>query len=160
MNQHQIKILIDALASSDLSQLEYSENGCTLRLAKQAFSASLGRSDGVDGAAHAGTASQGGSDESLDARGQRFSAAEVPTGGMAPTDHMAPLYGVVHLQPSPGEPLFVQAGQRVAPGQVLCVIEAMKVFNEVRAEADATVVEVLVRSGDEVEAGQPLFRLG
>ncbi len=160
MNQQQIKILIDALASSDLSELEYSENGWTLRLAKQALSASLGRSDRVDGADHSGTAPQGSSDESLDARGQRFSAPEEPTGGIAPTDYVAPLYGVVHLQPSPGEPLFVQAGQRVAPGQVLCVIEAMKVFNEVRAEADATIVEVLVRSGDEVEAGQPLFRLG
>lgn len=160
MNQQQIKILIDALASSELSQLEYSENGCTLRLAKQAPPASLGRPDRVDGAAGCDTAPQGSSDESPDARHPRFSASEVSTSGRAPTEHVAPLYGVVHLQPSPDEPFFVQAGQRVAPGQVLCVIEAMKVFNEVRAEADTTIVEVLVRSGDEVEAGQPLFRLG
>jgi len=71
---------------------------------------------------------------------------------------LAPLYGVVHLQPTPGEPPFVQAGQAVRAGQTLCVIEAMKVFNEVRAERDATVEAVLVRSGQEVEAGQALFR--
>jgi acetyl-CoA carboxylase biotin carboxyl carrier protein len=51
----------------------------------------------------------------------------------------------------------VQAGQSIKAGQTLCVIEAMKVFNEVRADRDATVIAVLVGSGDEVEAGQPLF---
>ena len=50
-------------------------------------------------------------------------------------------------------------GQAVQAGQTLCVIEAMKVFNEVRAEADAVVDAVLVRSGQEVDAGQPLLRL-
>jgi acetyl-CoA carboxylase biotin carboxyl carrier protein len=76
----------------------------------------------------------------------------------ASAECLAPLYGVVHLQPTPGEPPFVQAGQTIHAGQTLCVIEAMKVFNEVRAERDATLQEVLVRSGQEVEAGQPLFR--
>jgi len=71
----------------------------------------------------------------------------------------APLYGVVHLQPSPGEQAFVTPGLAVKAGQTLCVIEAMKVFNEVRAERDAVVEAVLVASGQEVEAGQPLVRL-
>jgi acetyl-CoA carboxylase biotin carboxyl carrier protein len=70
------------------------------------------------------------------------------------------MYGVLHLQASPGEPPYVQPGQAVKAGQTLCVIEAMKVFNEVRADRDATVQAVLVDSGEEVEAGQPLFRLG
>jgi acetyl-CoA carboxylase biotin carboxyl carrier protein len=84
---------------------------------------------------------------------------DASTASPSASECLAPLYGVIHLQPSPGEPLFVQPGQKVAAGQTLCVIEAMKVFNEVRAEADATIVEALVRSGDEVEAGQSLFRL-
>jgi acetyl-CoA carboxylase biotin carboxyl carrier protein len=71
---------------------------------------------------------------------------------------LAPLYGVVHLRPTPDEPPFVVAGQAVKAGQTLCVIEAMKVFNEVRAEYDATVAAVLVTSGQEVEAGQALMR--
>jgi acetyl-CoA carboxylase biotin carboxyl carrier protein len=153
MKQEQIRILIDALAASALSELEYSEDGCTLRLAKQASSASFARAGqivGGDGAAPQGTvnASDGTSDEPRDRL------------AVGPSDCLAPLYGVIHLQPSPGEPLFVQPGQQIAAGQTLCVIEAMKVFNEVRAEADATIVEVLVQSGDEVEAGQPLFRFG
>ena len=137
MNQEQIRNLIDAMASSELSELEYSEDGCTLRLVKQGVSTPWAR--GGRGAGDAGAAPQ--------ATAHRTNEC------------LAPLYGVIHLQPSPGEPLFVQPGQRVAAGQTLCVIEAMKVFNEVRAEADATVAEVLVRSGEEVEAGQPLFRL-
>ena len=138
MNQEQIKTLIDALAASDLAQLEYSENGSTLRLFKQAaltgVAADETRPDTVR------------------------SAAPTAAASTSPTDCLAPLYGVLHLQPAPGEPTFVQAGQAVAAGQVLCVIEAMKVFNEVRAERDATVAAVLATSGDEVEAGQPLFR--
>ena len=59
----------------------------------------------------------------------------------------------------PSEPAFVQVGQAVEAGATLCVIEAMKVFNEVRAERDGTVEAVLVASGDEVEAGQPLMRI-
>lgn len=71
----------------------------------------------------------------------------------------APLYGVVHLKPAPDEPPFVTAGIAVKAGQTLCMIEAMKIFNEVRAEHDATVEAVLVTSGQEVEAGQALLRL-
>ena len=69
----------------------------------------------------------------------------------------APVHGIVHLRPSPDEPPFVKAGDAVAAGQTLCVIEAMKVFNEVRARSHADLRAVLVASGQEVEAGQPLF---
>lgn len=159
MKQEQIRILIDALAASALSELEYSEDGCTLRLVKQGASAPPARSErGAEDASAAPQADGNGKD---DARAALPGAIQEPAVEPAagPIECLAPLYGVIHLQPSPGEPLFVQLGQQVAAGQTLCVIEAMKVFNEVRAEADATIAEVLVRSGDEVEAGQPLFRL-
>ena len=147
MNQEQIKTLIDALAASDLSELEFSENGCTLRLVKQsALAAAAPR--------RADVSTQQARMPATDP------AALHPVEGRPPvsTECLAPLYGVVHLQPTPGEPPFVQAGQAVRAGQTLCVIEAMKVFNEVRAERDATVQSVLVRSGQEVEAGQALLR--
>jgi acetyl-CoA carboxylase biotin carboxyl carrier protein len=73
---------------------------------------------------------------------------------------VAPLYGIVHLQQTPGEPPLVSPGQSVMAGQVVCVIEAMKVFNQVRAECDCVISAVLVQSGQEVEAGQLLFQLG
>jgi acetyl-CoA carboxylase biotin carboxyl carrier protein len=143
MKQEQIKTLIDALAASDLAELEYSEDGSTLRLVKQSALKSAPvavRSPAVVRRAPAAVSAQPAS----------AAAAEC----------LAPLYGVVHLQATPGEPPFVQPGQAVEAGQVLCVIEAMKMFNEVRADTAATVLAVLVRSGQEVEAGQPLFRFG
>ena len=145
MNQEQIKTLIDALAGSDLSELEYSENGSTLRLVKQsALAGRPGRAappavrDPVDPAA---------------------GIVEPAAPAAVSADCLAPLYGVVHLQSSPGDPPFVQPGQAVKAGQTLCVIEAMKVFNEVRADADGVVEAVLVASGEEVEGGQALFRI-
>lgn len=143
MKQEQIKTLIDALAASDLAELAYSENGSTLRLVKQSA---------LTGVAPAARSPAVVRRASAAMPGQPMSAA-------AP-ECLAPLYGVVHLQPAPGEPPFVQPGQAVEACQLLCVIEAMKMFNEVRAEAAATVQAVLVHSGQEVDAGQPLFRLG
>lgn len=142
MKQEQIKTLIDALAASDLAELEYSEDGSTLRLVKQSALAAARRP-----AAAARTAPTA------------ESAQQAPPPAAA-AECLAPLYGVVHLQSAPGEPPFVQPGQAVEAGQMLCVIEAMKMFNEVRADAAATVQAVLVRSGQEVEAGEPLFRFG
>jgi len=158
MNQQQIKILIDALAASELSELEYSEDGCTLRLVKQG--ASIGSAHREPGLRNVSAPSHA-TATGINSRGELPPASSGLSGGSAarPAECLAPLYGVVHLQPTPGEPPFVQPGQQVAAGQTLCVIEAMKVFNEVRAEADFTIAEVLVRSGEEVEAGQPLFRL-
>ncbi|BEP40468.1 acetyl-CoA carboxylase biotin carboxyl carrier protein subunit [Variovorax sp. V15] len=142
MKQEQIKTLIDALAASDLAELEFSENGSTLRLVKLAAL-------GVAPAARAPSAARR-------APRQALEASADPTA--AGTECLAPLHGVVHLQPAPGEPPFVRQGQAVEAGQLLCVIEAMKMFNEVRADAGGTVQQVLVQSGQEVEAGQSLFR--
>ena len=63
------------------------------------------------------------------------------------------------MQPAPDQPPFIQAGQSVQAGAMLCIIEAMKVFNSIRAERDGTVEAVLVAPGDEVEAGQTLMRI-
>ncbi|MDH6167938.1 acetyl-CoA carboxylase biotin carboxyl carrier protein [Variovorax boronicumulans] len=141
MKQEQIKTLIDALAASDLAELEYSEDGSTLRLVKQS---ALSTAPAVRSPAVV----------------RRASAASAQPASTVAAECLAPLYGVVHLQPAPGEPPFVQPGQAVEAGQMLCVIEAMKMFNEVRADTAATVQAVLVQSGQEVDAGQPLFRFG
>jgi len=66
----------------------------------------------------------------------------------------------VHLTPAPGEAPFVRVGDTVAQGQVLCTIEAMKMFNSIESEFTGTVLAILVNAGDEVESAQPLFRIG
>jgi acetyl-CoA carboxylase biotin carboxyl carrier protein len=69
------------------------------------------------------------------------------------------MYGIVHLQPNPGASPFARVGDTVRAGQTLCLMEAMKVFSELRAERDGTVRAVLVDAGQEVEAGEALFLL-
>ena len=71
----------------------------------------------------------------------------------------APMVGTFYRAPAPGDPAFVEAGQRVQPGQTLCILEAMKLMNEIEAEVAGEVVEVLVENGTPVEFGQALMRI-
>lgn len=71
----------------------------------------------------------------------------------------SPTVGTFYAAPSPGEAAFVKVGSVVKSDTVVCVIEAMKVFNQIPAEISGTITEVLVNNGDAVEYGQPLFRV-
>jgi acetyl-CoA carboxylase biotin carboxyl carrier protein len=74
-------------------------------------------------------------------------------------DLTSPIVGTFYRQPSPGASSFVEVGDRVRKGQVLCIVEAMKLMNEIESEIDAEVVEILVANGQPVEFGEVLFRL-
>jgi acetyl-CoA carboxylase biotin carboxyl carrier protein len=74
-------------------------------------------------------------------------------------DMTSPIVGTFYRQPSQAAPPFVEPGSKVKKGQVLCIIEAMKLMNEIEAEMDAEVVEILVANGQPVEFGEILFRL-
>lgn len=80
--------------------------------------------------------------------------------GVEGTPVTAPIVGTVYLQPEPGQPAFVQVGDRVQAGQILLIIEAMKVYNQIPAPSDGVVRQVLVSSGDPVEYGETLMILG
>lgn len=69
----------------------------------------------------------------------------------------SPMVGTFYSSPSPDNPPFAKAGDRVNPETVLCMIEAMKVFNEIKAEMNGTIVEVLAENQEAVEYNQPLF---
>ncbi|HKW84284.1 MAG TPA: acetyl-CoA carboxylase biotin carboxyl carrier protein subunit [Burkholderiaceae bacterium] len=143
MDPQQIKALIDAMASSDLQEMEFSQDGWTLRLMRQ-------------GAASAASTRVSSTASAAVRRSEP--PPRTPATAESSKQLVAPLFGVLHWQSAPGEPPFVVAGQSVKAGQTLCVIEAMKVFNEVRAEHDAVIDAVLAASGQEVEAGQALLR--
>jgi acetyl-CoA carboxylase biotin carboxyl carrier protein len=140
----QIKAFIDAMASSDLAELEASKDGWTLRLVRRA-----GGTPAVPGSTDGSPSS-----ERPQAKQSAFASSSE-----AGTDVRAPLYGLVYLSPSPEAPRFVVAGQAVKAGDILCVVEAMKVFNNICAERDGVVEIVLAGSGIEVEAGQLLMRI-
>lgn len=69
----------------------------------------------------------------------------------------APMVGTVYLSPSPGSKLFVEVGQTVKAGDTLCLIEAMKMFNQIEADKAGTITSILIESGVPVEFNQPLF---
>jgi len=72
----------------------------------------------------------------------------------------SPFVGTFYRSPSPDASSFVEVGQTVRKGQVVCIVEAMKLMNEIEAEVEGKVVEILVKNGEHVEYGQNLFRLG
>ena len=71
----------------------------------------------------------------------------------------SPMVGVFYAAPSPDAEPYVKVGSRVKKGDVLCIIEAMKLMNEITAEADGEIVDICVKNGEVVEYGQPLFKL-
>ncbi len=90
-------------------------------------------------------------------------AAAAAPAAPAPTsvDHMvpAPMVGTFYSAPAPGAKAFVQIGDEVKVGQVLCIIEAMKMMNQIESDRAGKITSVLVQNGDPVEFGQPLFAI-
>lgn len=139
-----IKTLIETMEVSDLTEMEFHQDGWTLRL----------RRDGARRPAAAAPKAA----PPLPASPAPERRASEPV-ALRAGDLEAPMSGVVHLHPAPGEPAFVTAGQAVKEGDIVCLVEAMKTFNTVRAERAGTVAAVLVVSGSDVEAGQVLMRI-
>ena len=87
--------------------------------------------------------------------------AAAPAATAPKTDNLitikSPMIGTFYRQPGPDKPLFVNVGDEVSPGKVVCIIEAMKLFNEIESEVKGTIVKVLVDDASPVEYDQPLF---
>ncbi len=86
-------------------------------------------------------------------------AAPAPVSGEQEGMHTvkAPMVGTFYTSPNPESPTFVNIGDRVAPGRVLCIIEAMKLMNEIECDTSGVIKEVLAENGQPIEFGQPLF---
>ncbi|MBP7241835.1 acetyl-CoA carboxylase biotin carboxyl carrier protein subunit [Amaricoccus sp.] len=141
MDLDEIKELMAAFAASDLAEMHLTRGEWTLHLVR-----------GTDGSV---TPVAGAPVRERPARAPRSAPPAAADSGVR-----APLAGLVYLSQNPGSPAFVSVGSRVEAGAVVAVIEAMKVFNEIRAERAGVVEAILVASGDEVDAGQTLMRIG
>lgn len=91
-------------------------------------------------------------------------AVEYPATAPLPTEPglvevISPMVGTFYRAPAPGEPSFVEVGDRIRLGQTVCIIEAMKLMNEIESEVAGQVVEILLQNGEPVEFGQPLMRV-
>ena len=93
-------------------------------------------------------------------------AAAPPAAATTPADNTAgtvtinaPMVGTFYAKANPESPTFVKVGDRVSPDTVVCIVEAMKVFNEIPAECSGTIVEILVGDQQPVDFGKPMFRV-
>lgn len=91
-------------------------------------------------------------------------ASEATAGPLAPSspagkEIVSPMVGTFYSSPAPDSPVYVNVGDSVMPETVVCIIEAMKVMNEIKAEISGTITELLVENGKPVQFGQPLFRV-
>jgi acetyl-CoA carboxylase biotin carboxyl carrier protein len=147
-----LRALFDLLAEKDVAEFEHEEEGRRLRIARgtraalavQPYLASpVAHSVAPLGAVATGTAEP--------------SEAPAPSGDFV--DVTSPFVGSFYRSPSPDAPAFVDVGSVVRAGQTICIIEAMKLMNEIEAECAGTITEIFAQNGKSVEYGQKLFRI-
>ena len=152
MDIRKIKKLIELLEESSLTELEIVEGEESVRLSRVSPVQPMQE---MAPNVRAAACSAPGGVESANANVPETDLAEdeVPEGELL----RAPMVGTFYAASSPDSDPFVSLGQRVSEGETLCIIEAMKMFNQIEAESSGTVVAILVESGQPVEFDQPLF---
>jgi acetyl-CoA carboxylase biotin carboxyl carrier protein len=147
-----ISALLEMMKDNDIVELELEEGDFSVALRKQgAFVPAMPQMAAMP--AMQPVMPQSAPVASAPAAAPAAPAADDP--GLAPIK--SPIVGTFYRAPSPEAPAFVQEGDTVKKDTVVCIIEAMKIMNEIRAEADGKIEKVLVESGEPVEYGQPLF---
>ena len=160
----QIKELIELVAQNRLQGLELERSGFRLKIDGQqaqqaaAMPAEAGASPLASAPAPAMTASA--PPASAPAPAAAPAAASAPSGPPAGSHVVtSPIVGTFYSAPSPDANPFVEVGSRVKKGQVLCIIEAMKLMNEIESDADGVVAEIYPQNAQAVEFGEPLFAI-
>ncbi|APV35388.1 MULTISPECIES: acetyl-CoA carboxylase biotin carboxyl carrier protein [Acinetobacter] len=136
MDIRKIKKLIDLMIESDLQAIEVKEGDQSIALTRPTPVIAAGAIAAAPAAAPAAP------------------APKTPRGAV----ETSPMVGVFYAAPSPGEAPFVKVGQTVSAGETLGIIEAMKIMNPIEATQSGVVEEILVKNGDVIQFGQPLFR--
>ena len=157
MNIQEIKELMQALEQSTLASLEVSQGDSRVRLEKYGAMAAV---TDRQIAAAVPVLAQPPVEEAPQV--VISPAAEAKTGSSQPEGQVVscPLVGVFYAAPSPEDAPFVSVGSTVKKGDVLCIVEAMKLMNEIESEYDGIVTKILAQDGEAVEYGQPLFIIG
>jgi acetyl-CoA carboxylase biotin carboxyl carrier protein len=149
----EVERLLAFMEKHALEEFEYEREGVRIRLKKASAHAA--------GAIRLVSAAEISREEELHAAPAKPAAPGRGAAPAAPSSELhlikSPIVGTYYAAPSPGADPFVIRGARVEPGQVLCIIEAMKLMNEIESDVAGEVVETFVENGSPVEYGQPLF---
>ena len=146
MKFEDIKELIEIFSDSDLAQLKLKEKDFSIEMQKGGGVVTVQNTPAPIAQSVAPAQSEPTSAQ----------IAEEPKSGEL---IVSPMVGTFYAAPSPDSPPFVKAGDTVRKGQTLCILEAMKIMNELEAEFDCKILEVLVEDGEPVEYDKPLFRV-
>ena len=150
MDLRKLKTLIDLVSESNVSELEITEAEGKVRIVKSAPVAVAAAAPAVTVAA---PAAQTPVQASPEAAPVAAPAAPVVKGYVV----KSPMVGTFYRASSPGGKPFVEIGQQVKAGDAICIVEAMKILNEIEADNAGTITQILVENGEAVEYGQPLF---
>ncbi len=155
MDLNEIRKIVELMDEHGLSQFEFEKDDFNLKLKKGTDLSEVQKLMGsVPMAAAPAVQSVAPSVQNLDA-GSAPETTEVASGDEIPS----PMVGTFYRKPSPESPNFVNVGDTVSEGQTLCIIEAMKVMNEIRAEQSGVISQICVDDGTAVQFGDPLFRI-
>jgi len=148
MDLRKIKTLIELVENSGIAELEIKEGEEFVRISRSSTAVQ-----------HVYAAPQ---QHAAAAAAQAAAAPSAPAAPAQPEGHVvkSPMVGSFYRSPSPGAKAFVDIGQTVSAGDTLCIIEAMKLLNEIEADHSGVIKAILVESGQAVEFGQPLFIIG
>ena len=154
MDLRKLKTLIDLVAESGISELEVTEGESKVKIVKSS------------GASNQVVMMQQPMSQAPAAQMQQPSAAPAvaaaPAAAAEPTGHIvkSPMVGTFYRSSAPGAAPFVELGSTIKDGDTICIIEAMKLLNEIDADASGVITQILVENGQPVEFGQPLFVIG
>jgi acetyl-CoA carboxylase biotin carboxyl carrier protein len=154
MDLRKLKTLIDLVAESDISELEVTEGESKVRIVKSGTPVAQGQVVMMQ--------PQAAQPMPAVANPPPAPQAAVEVAPPEPAGHVvkSPMVGTFYRSSAPGSAPFVEVGSVVKEGDTLCIIEAMKLLNEIDADASGTIRQVLVENGQAVEFGQPLFIIG
>ena len=140
MELEDLKQLIELLKETDITEIQVEKEGTKVKIKREKFFQSL------EIAAQKGPSLQ-----------ESVIKKEIEDETQRLITVTSPIVGTFYRSPSPEAPIFVETGLRVKKGQVLCIIEAMKLMNEIESEVDGILMKALVENGQPVEYGEPLF---
>jgi len=137
--ENSINLLIKKLKDENLGSLKFSNKTISIEISNNSGSVQIAQS-------------------SISSQPQNVSNTPInESSSMQSID--SPMVGIIYLTPKPSSPPFVKSGQKIKKGDTICLIEAMKTFNEIKSDKDGVVKSILIKNGEAVEFGQPLFEI-
>ncbi len=152
MNIKEIKELLELMAEHNVGEIEIEKDNAKIKLRKMANGGIV-----MHSAPQMMAPMQTGMHAPV--QGQAPAAAVQPVAEEGVTIVRSPMVGTFYASPAPDQPAYVSVGKVIKDGDVLCIIEAMKLMNEIKSELGGTVIEILVQNGQTVEYDQPILKI-